>query len=328
MFLYCDFPSWIRPEVIPGFPVRWYAVMYIVAFTICYVLFRYQCRKENVLKKMSADMSQTAFTYVIFGLLLGARLGSVLIYEGNSYYWTHPWMILWPFRNGVFVGLPGMSYHGGVVGALLGAVIFCRTYKYDFWEFTDTVIAGIPIGYTFGRLGNFINGELWGRCTGSSYGMIFPEAPLFSTASAWVREAADKAGISYVPGDWISLPRHPSQLYEAFFEGIVTFLIVWFVVRPYVRKPENRKCSGIISGSYFFLYAFFRFFIEYFREPDSQLGFIIALGKETEPTALFKSVLNFSMGQILCALMMAGGIIVIVFALKRGSRDRTVKHGK
>ena len=265
---------------------------------------------------MDSDTSINLFCYTIGFLLLGARLFSTLIYDGSWYYWTHPWMIFWPFRNGKFIGLPGMSYHGGVVGAIFGGWLFGRKYKYKFLDLADTVIAGIPLGYTFGRIGNFINGELWGRVTGSSYGMIFPDAPSFSTTIDWVREIADKIGLSYEYGDMVNLPRHPSQLYEAFFEGIFLFLIIWFIVRPISSKNREKHGPGMITGAYFVGYGFVRFFLEYFREPDEQLGFIIKLGKETEPTALFKSFLNVSMGQILCFIMIVAGIAFMIYARK------------
>lgn len=332
--MYVDFPKWISPFVIPSLPVRWYAVMYLLAFGTCYILFRHQCDKEGALNHMDYDTSLTLFCYTIGFLLIGARLFSTLLYDGSWYYWTHPWMIFWPFRNGRFIGLPGMSYHGGVVGAVFGGWLFARKYKYRLLDLSDTVIAGIPLGYTFGRLGNFINGELWGRVTGTSYGMVFPEAPSFSTTISWVRDIADKIGMQYIEGDIVNLPRHPSQLYEAFFEGIFLFLMLWFIVKPLATKHKDEHGPGMITGAYFVGYGAIRFVLEYFREPDSQLGFIIKLGKEWEPTALFKSVLNISLGQILCLIMVLAGIAIIVYAKKstptsyKPTKSKKVKRGK
>lgn len=331
--MYVDFPKWISPFVIPSLPVRWYAVMYLLAFGTCYILFRRQCDKEGALNRMDYDTSLTLFCYTIGFLLIGARLFSTLLYDGSWYYWTHPWMIFWPFRNGRFVGLPGMSYHGGVVGAVFGGWLFARKYKYRLLDLSDTVIAGIPLGYTFGRLGNFINGELWGRVTGTSYGMVFPEAPSFSTTIPWVKDIADKIGMQYVEGGIVNLPRHPSQLYEAFFEGIFLFLMIWFMVKPLATKHKDEHGPGMITGAYFVGYGAVRFVLEYFREPDSQLGFIIKLGREWEPTALFKSVLNISLGQILCLIMVLAGIAVIVYARKSAptiykTKSKKVKRGK
>lgn len=326
--MYVDFPKWISPFVIPSLPVRWYAVMYLLAFGTCYILFRHQCDKEGALNHMDYDTSLTLFCYTIGFLLIGARLFSTLLYDGSWYYWTHPWMIFWPFRNGRFIGLPGMSYHGGVVGAVFGGWLFARKYKYRLLDLSDTVIAGIPLGYTFGRLGNFINGELWGRVTGTSYGMVFPEAPSFSTTIPWVKDVADKIGMQYIEGDIVNLPRHPSQLYEAFFEGIFLFLMLWFIVKPLATKHKDEHGPGMITGAYFVGYGAIRFVLEYFREPDSQLGFIIKLGKEWEPTALFKSVLNISLGQILCLIMVLAGIAIIVYAKKSAPTTYKPTKGK
>lgn len=315
MQMFVNFPSWISPQVVPFLPIRWYAVMYLFAFATCYIVVRYRCTR-GALNSMSVDDTLSMFIYIIGFLLLGARLFSTLFYEGSWYYWTHPWMIFWPFRNGVFVGLPGMSYHGGAVGGILGAILFCRKYHYRFFDVADLAVSGIPIGYTFGRLGNFINGELWGRVTTSRIGMVFPDAPRFSTNIQWVRDVADKVGIPYTAGSYVNLPRHPSQLYEALFEGIILWLFIWFIIKPISEKRKEKNGPGLITGSYFAGYGLVRFVIEYFREPDSQLGFIIKLGKESEPTALFKSVLNISMGQILCFMMIIGGIAVVIYALR------------
>ena len=315
MQMYVDFPSWISPFVVPFLSVRWYAVMYIVAFSIAYALFRYECR-HGELNRMSSDDSISLFCYAIGFLILGARVFSTLFYEGSWYYWTHPWMIFWPFRNGRFIGLPGMSYHGGVIGAVIGVLLFCRRYGYRFFDIADHLVLGIPLGYTFGRLGNFINGELWGRVTTSRLGMVFPEAPQFSTSLSWVRQVAEKVGMDYRNMAMLNLPRHPSQLYEALFEGVLLWAFLWFVIWPYAKKISSKKGPGTLTGFYFIGYGTVRFFIEYLREPDSQLGFIIALGKETEPTALFKSFFNISLGQILCLVMIIAGIGMIIYAGK------------
>ena len=315
MQMYVDFPSWISPFVVPFLPIRWYALMYLVAFTIAYLLFRYQC-KHGELNGMSADDSLSLFCYSIGFLIIGARVFSTLFYDGTWYYWTHPWMIFWPFRNGQFIGLPGMSYHGGVVGAIFGGWLFARRHNYKLIDLADHAIAGIPLGYTFGRLGNFINGELWGRVSTSSIAMVFPDAPRYSTELGWVREVADKIGMEYTQGSILNLPRHPSQLYEALFEGVVLWLVLWFIIRPIAKRRKDKNGPGIISGAYFIGYGLARFIIEYFREPDSQIGFVISLGKETEPLALFKSFLNISLGQIFCLLMIIGGIALIIYAMK------------
>jgi len=329
MFSYVNFPGWIRPEVVSFLPVRWYAVMYIVAFSVAFVVFRKYCRQGALGEAFggkNTDVSTDLFLYAITGLILGARIGSCLLYEGSAFYLTHPWLIFWPFRNGTFTGLPGMSYHGGVTGAFLGVVLYARKSGYRVLDLCDGICVSVPLGYTFGRLGNFINGELWGRCTGTAYGMIFPSAPSFSTNEEWVRLAAENAGIAYSNGSFVNLPRHPSQLYEAFFEGIFLFLVMWYVARPLVRKKKLGR--GFLMGSYLAGYGLVRFFIEYFREPDSQLGFVIALGRETEPTALFLSFFNISMGQVLCFIMIVIGTVLVYRGCRLEPTDYSAKSAR
>ena len=320
MFCYVNYPTWIRPEIFSFLPIRWYALMYIVAFAIAYLLFKYQVKHDGLLV-LSNDDTDSLFMYCIILLLIFAHLFSVLFYSDAKYYLTHPWLIFWPFENGSFVGLPGMSYHGGVVGAILGGIWFAKKKKKNFFLLADTVCAGIPLGYTFGRLGNFINAELYGRVTTSPMGMIFPGAERFSSNYEWVRELCDKCGITYTLGEYVNLPRHPSQLYEALFEGIVLWLILWFICRPLIKKRGLKP--GSMLSFYLFGYGFFRFFIEYMRQPDSNIGYVIALGKQSDNIAIFQSFLNISNGQIFCLLMMAFAIIVF-FIVNR--RKENVKH--
>lgn len=227
-------------------------------------------------------------------------------------------MIFWPFRGGRFIGLPGMSYHGGLVGAIIGGWIYSRRYKLSFFSIADTVAYAAPLGYTFGRLGNFINGELFGRVSTKPWAMIFPDAPSFSTNYAWVRTIADQVGIRYQSGAMVNLPRHPSQLYEALFEGILLFLFLWFVIRP--RRKQHPSGFGLVW--YTAGYGFVRFFIEYFRAPDENLGYIIALGSNSDNIALFQSFFNFSLGQLFCLAMIVSAGIFAVFLKRREG----VKH--
>ena len=318
MLLSIKYPSFITPEIIPGLPVRWYGLMYIIAFTVAYLLYRKQVRERHF--PMAEDTLQTMFCWCILGLILGARIFSTLVYEPfeTNIYITRPWLIFWPFRNGQFTGFQGMSYHGGAIGGLLGIIIWSRVKKYDMREIGDMYAAAIPLGYTFGRLGNFLNAELYGRVTASPLGMIFPipeydNINRFSASLDWVRELAQKAGIavSSSPSELVNLPRHPSQLYEAFFEGIVLWAILWFFRN---RKPFK----GFLMGLYVFGYGFFRFFIEYFREPDADLGYRIQLGEKISNADLarFHPLLSFSTGQILCAAMIAAAILWWVIAAK------------
>jgi len=163
-----------------------------------------------------------------------------------------------------------MSYHGGLIGVIFAAWYYVRKEKLDWWNVVDLYIPAIPLGYTFGRLGNFINGELYGRLTTSPIGMYFPMAPAGEL-------------------------RHPSQLYEAFFEGIFLFAILWSIRK--IKLPKGAMLALYLIG-----YGVVRFFIEYFREPDAHIGFVF---------------LSFSMGQILCSLMIAGGIFLYFYLWRR-----------
>lgn len=308
------FPGWISPEIIPGLPLRWYGLMYVIAFGIAYALIRVQARKQEI--ALDQDQSLNLVLACVIGLVVGARLFSVLFYDGSTYYWTHPWMIFWPFSQGQFIGLPGMSYHGGLVGATLGAWIYSKKNHRPFLELADTVVYAVPLGYTFGRLGNFINGELFGRVSTAPWAMIFPDAPRFSTQYQWVRTLADQLAISYQQGDLIHLPRHPSQLYEAIFEGIFIFLILWFVIRP----KRKERGHGFALAIYLILYGFVRFIIEYFRAPDANLGYVLAWGKESDTIALFQSFLNISMGQIFCLAMVVAGVVLALVVQKTNTR--------
>ncbi|HKP97100.1 MAG TPA: prolipoprotein diacylglyceryl transferase [Fibrobacteria bacterium] len=250
--------------------VQWYGLMYIIAFAVTYVLARRRCLREDRFKLYDEEFLKNLLTYAFIGVLAGGRLGYVLFYNLH-YYLAHPLEIILPFgfAGGFhFTGISGMSYHGGVTGAIAGSYFYCRRFKADFWNLCDLFFPIAPLGYTCGRLGNFINGELWGRATIAPIGMYFPLAPDSGTL------------------------RHPSQLYEAFFEGVFLFMVFLFLRK--LRLPK-----GAMSAAYLFGYGFVRFFIEFFREPDKHLGFVL-LGK-------------FSRGQELCALMMLLGTALFVY---------------
>lgn len=313
MPLFIEYPSWISPYVFTALPIRWYSLMYIVAFGITFALYVRQLKRKEI--DGTVDDAMNLFLYAIAGLIVGARLFSALVYDGSWYYWRQPWLIFWPFRDGRFVGLPGMSYHGGLVGAVLGVLLYCRRERKDFLSVADALVAGIPLGYTFGRLGNFINGELWGRVSFAPWAMVFPDAPRQSTTLEWVRTVADRIGLPYAVGEMVNLPRHPSQLYEALFEGVFLWLVLWFIVKPRRRHP------GTLLSWYLIGYGAVRFVIEYLREPDANLGFILAWGGSTKPTALFESVFNISLGQIFCLAMIVSGLFLLWFIRARSVRQ-------
>lgn len=304
---FIQYPSWLKPEIIPGFFVRWYAIMYLVALGITYYLFIKQLKTDKF--KIKKEVGSDYIFYVMIGLIVGARIFSTLVYETSDYYRNAPWLIFWPFRNGAFVGFQGMSYHGGVIGGIAAALIFCKVKKVSFLEMADYLCASLPLGFTFGRLGNFINAELYGRITKSPFGMIFPEERMsrnhfFDSSMQWVQDFAADINLQ-ISGDLVNLPRHPSQLYEAFFEGVFLWAIIWFLLKN--RKPFK----GFILSMYLTLFGFFRFFVEYFRQPDDGLDFPIQLGP-VSGNYEHLSFLNITTGQILSFWMFIAGILLTV----------------
>ena len=327
--LFINYPSWIHPEIFPGVPVlgliRWYGLMYIFAFSAAFFVLK-RLLKEGALDTPQEHATEDdIFGFIatgIVGLLVGARVFSTLVY--NQYdpsnpnavnYWTHPWLIFWPFdRAGRFTGLAGMSYHGGFIGGLLGMVFWCWRHKKPMMKWIDAMCTAIPLGYTFGRMGNFLNGELYGRITTAPWGMVFPHAERFSASIQWVRDIAARCGMD-VAGGLVNLPRHPSQLYEAFFEGVVLFGIIWLLHK---KKPFD----GFSGGLYTVGYGIVRFFIEYFREPDADIGYRIAATRDA-PLYLNTSLLNISTGQVLCFLMILGGagVLVVCYLLDKKKKS-------
>lgn len=180
-----DLPSHISPTILEygNFQIRYYSLMYLVAFFVTYVLVSYRINNEGY--EYSKETLQDSFLWAILGLIIGARLGYVIFYN-FGYYLRHPLEVILPFEfgNGLrFVGISGMSYHGGAVGAAFAGVIFCLKRGIDFWRYFDLVCPAVPLGYTFGRIGNFINGELYGRVTSVPWGMVFPLIRLTNSAT-------------------------------------------------------------------------------------------------------------------------------------------------
>jgi len=310
-FLY---PEWLSPVIIPGLPFRWYGVMYLVAFAITYMLVLRQARQEKLAE--GPDEILNMFFWSILGLLIGGRLFAVLFYSPGGAYLRRPWLIFWPFQNGAFVGIQGMSYHGGLVGVIVGAIAYMMKRKLSVLEWCDRMCAAVPLGYTFGRLGNFINAELYGRATARRIGMLFPNATKFPTSERWVRELASEVGIPIAEGEnLVNLPRHPSQLYEAFFEGVFLWAILWFVIRKW------NPFKGLVFASYLIGYGVVRFFIEYLRQPDEGIGFVVQLSQLNNPIGLFLTPLNFSLGQVFCFLMVVTGIAMIVVFHNRHKKE-------
>lgn len=223
------------PEIDPVFlrigplQLRWYGLMYMLSFILGYfVLKRYS--KERKLDLSTDDLYDLLF-YLILGVMLGGRLGYVLLYDLGSYL-DEPLSILAIWQG-------GMSFHGGFVGVILAALWVTRHKGWDFWEIADLVSVGVPIGLGLGRLGNFINGELFGRPSNLPWAMVFPEGG--------------------------PLARHPSQLYEALLEGVVLFLILRWLFKKNLYQ-------GTVFWALVGFYGLFRFLVEFVREPDAHIG--------------------------------------------------------
>ncbi len=323
MLAYLQYPDWINPEIIPGLPLRWYGLMYLVAFLIAYVLFSYQIKKRKL--EVVQDDILNFFFWGIIGLLIGARLFATLLFDPTHTYLQKPWLIFWPFSNGRFVGLQGMNYYGGLAGCIVALIIYCRVKKVELLDWGDMLLAGVPLGYTFGRLGNFINAELFGRVTAAQWGIVFPNARRFPATEEWVREIVEKIDMTVPESGMVNLPRHPTQLYEAFFEGIVLWVVLWFVFRK--RKPYN----GFLVGVYIIGYGVMRFIIDYFRMPISADDFLIKLSSVHNPPYLFVTPFNFLTSQVYSALMIIGGILFLVIIShyqKKKNIDDSRKQGK
>lgn len=227
------------PEIDPiaidiGFiKIRWYGLMYVIGFFAGWTLARYRAKRRSDIDFTGEDIDGIIF-YLALGVIIGARVGYVLFYNFGLFL-REP---LYLFR--VWEG--GMSFHGGVIGVIVAAWLFGRRYQKSFLAIFDLITPFAPIGLAAGRIGNFINAELWGRTTDVPWGMVFPGGG--------------------------SLPRHPSQLYEAALEGLALFLILWF----YSVKPRPR---GAVAGLFLLGYGAFRTFVEFFREPDGHIGYLV-----------------------------------------------------
>ena len=243
--------------------IHWYALAYLAGILGGWKLAKHICRlDQNRFRPNEADVDDF-MTWAVLGVILGGRIGYILFYN-LPIYLDHP-------LDALKVWQGGMSWHGALIGVVTVIVSYSQLKKVSLFRLADLFSAGATIGFFFGRIANFVNGELYGRVTDAPWGTIFPRG-----------------------GD---LPRHPSQLYEATLEGFVLFLIL--VSMAHVSKIRNTP--GMISAAFLFFYGCFRFIIEFFREPDAQLGFIIG---------------HLSMGQLLCMPVILGGIFVFWLSQK------------
>ena len=237
--------------------IRWYSLAYIFGIVLGWIY----CKKKLIKDPIVLDLFDDFITYLIIGIILGGRIGYALFYN-LSYYINNPLEILMVWNG-------GMSFHGGLIGVILSSVIFGKKYKINSFIFLDLVALSAPIGIFFGRIANFINSELYGRAT---------DLP-------W--------GVQFVLID--NIKRHPSQIYEAFFEGIILFFILNYLFRrKYIVTP------GKLSALFLIFYSLFRYSLEFFRVPDPQIGFLF---------------LNSTLGQIISLLFFVIG--VLLFYLKK-----------
>ena len=265
--------------------LRWYALSYIlgilVAWKLMQILSKYSSLWPNSLAPIRPSAVEDLMTYMILGIILGGRIGYVIFYQ-PSYYLYNPEDIL-KVWNG------GMSFHGGFLGVVFGALLYGKKKKSNLLSLGDLIAIASPPGLFFGRLANFINGELWGKPTTSSWGIVFPARDAKLCPSHWVGECT----------------RHPSQLYEAFSEG----LLLWVVMLICVFWFKSFKRRGETMFIFLTGYGLSRAIIEIFREPDSQF---ISTVNPNGHLIFISETIGFSMGQILCLPMIIIGVMSLL----------------
>lgn len=242
--------------------ITWYSLSYVFGILFGGYYAKFLSRYFKL--KISSEKIDDFITWIIIGIIIGGRLGYVIFYK-PLYYLNNPVEILKTYNG-------GMSFHGAILGILLSSYYFCRQYKLPLFTVLDLVAISAPFGIFFGRIANFINGELYGRETDFVLAMIFPDGG--------------------------NVARHPSQLYEALIEGLLLFIIMQIAV---FKFQILNKFSGSAISLFLIGYGTGRFFLEFFREPDSHLGLLI---------------LNLSMGQLLCLLMITSGFILTIRQIK------------
>lgn len=241
--------------------VRWYGLMYLIGFALGLILGRSRIR-SNQNSSMSIREFDDLLFYIVLGVIIGGRLGYSIIYDlGNVI--RSPLSVFYVWEG-------GMSFHGGLIGVCIAILVYARVKQKNWLVLGDFVAPLVPLGLAAGRVGNFINGELWGRPTDVPWAIVFPQSGSF-------------------------VGRHPSQLYEFFFEGLVLFMILWVF-------SKRQRPVGVISGLFLACYGFFRFSIEFMREPDQHLG-LLSFG--------------LSMGQWLCVPMIFIGLVLVTRAIRR-----------
>lgn len=248
-----------------GLDVRWYALAYVAGFILGYWLFRRLMNAPNSMINLTKKQLDDLLTWVVFGVILGGRFGYVLFYD-LGYFLAHPLEIFAVWHG-------GMSFHGGLIGVIISTFLFARTRRINPWSVLDIMAVCAPIGLFFGRIANFINREVMGRPSDVPWAVVFN-------------------------GD-TPIPRHPSPLYEAATEGILLFIIIYYLY----KYTQLRTRPGAIAGIMGMGYAVFRMFCELFRAPDAQIGFLTSWG--------------LTMGQLLSGIMFFAGLLIFVFAIRK-----------
>jgi phosphatidylglycerol:prolipoprotein diacylglycerol transferase len=258
----------------PG--IHWYGLMYLFGFGAGWLLGRARVRAGRLPNVNERDYGDLMF-YAMLGVVLGGRIGYILFYDLQTYL-QHPLQVFKVWEG-------GMSFHGGLCGVLVAAALWARRHRLHAFDTIDFLAPLVPAGLGFGRLGNFINGELWGKISDGPWAVIFPQALPPDIAKLGMPRLRDLAH----NGTLDALARHPTQLYEAFLEGVVMFTVLYL----YSRKPRPRYA---VSGLFAVMYGCFRFIVEFVRVPDAQLGYL-AFGWLT-------------MGQVLSLPIIATGLIL------------------
>ena len=257
--------------------VHWYGLMYLLGFLLAWWLGRRRIRAGR-LPGVDEDGFGDLLFYGLIGVIVGGRLGSVLFYDFNTYL-QNPLQVLKVWEG-------GMSFHGGLIGVLVAAWLWSRRHRRHFFDTMDFLAPLVPPGLGFGRIGNYIGGELWGKYTRGDWGVVFPSGlpePYRSLDPVALKAQFDAGALD-------AFARHPSQLYQAFLEGLVLFCVLWW----YSARPRPRYA---VSGLFALLYGSFRFLVEFVRMPDAHLGYL-AFGWLT-------------MGQVLSLPLVALGLFLL-----------------
>ena len=256
----------INPIAISIGPINiyWYGIAYMVGMVLglYYALKIVSSQKVRCNLDVEKEDIEEIFLWIVLGIILGSRVGYILFYN-FAFYLSNPTSIFTLWEG-------GMSFHGGAAGVIIAIALYSWKNNKPFLEISDIICSVVPIGLFFGRIANFINGELWGKVTSVPWGIVFPNA-----------------------GEY---PRHPSQLYEAGLEGLLLFIVLALII---LNKGLRKK--GLVSGSFLFVYSSSRIFIEFFREPDQHIGYILP---------------NLTMGIILSIPFLVIGLFLILNSLK------------